>query len=38
MIYWIKWQTREGTNGGAKIQIGDEVWFGVYNKEVILFP
>ena len=34
----LKEAITEGTNGGAKIQIGDEVWFGVYNKEVILFP
>ena len=34
----LKEAITEGTNCGAKIQIGDEVWFGVYNKEVILFP
>lgn len=27
----------EGTNGGAKIEKGDEIWYGLFNKEVILF-
>ncbi len=27
----------EGTNGGAKIGKGDEIWYGLLNKEVILF-
>jgi len=27
----------EGTNGGAKIEKGDEIWYGLINKEVILF-
>ena len=27
----------EGTSGGAKIEKGDEVWYGTLNKEVILF-
>jgi len=27
----------EGTNGGARIEKGDELWYGVLNKEVILF-
>lgn len=27
----------EGTSGGAKIEKGDEIWYGIINKEVILF-
>ena len=27
----------EGTSGSAKIEKGDEVWYGTLNKEVILF-
>ena len=27
----------EGTSGGAKIEKGDEIWYGLLNKEVILF-
>lgn len=27
----------EGTSGGAKIEKGDEIWYGILNKEVILF-
>lgn len=27
----------EGTSGGAKIQKGNEIWYGLLNKEVILF-
>lgn len=27
----------EGTSGGAKITKGDEIWYGLLNKEVILF-
>lgn len=27
----------EGTAGGARITKGDEIWFGLLNKEVILF-
>lgn len=28
----------EGTSGGAGIEKGDEIWYGLLNKEVILFP
>lgn len=28
----------EGTSGGAGIQKGDEIWYGLLNKEVLLFP
>ena len=27
----------EGTNGGARLEKGDEIWYGLLNKEVILF-
>lgn len=27
----------EGTSGGAKIEKGDEIWYGLLDKEVILF-
>lgn len=27
----------EGTSGGASIEKGDEIWYGLLNKEVILF-
>lgn len=27
----------EGTSGGAKIEKGDEIWYGLLNKEVIVF-
>ena len=27
----------EGTSGGAKIEKGDDIWYGLLNKEVILF-
>ena len=30
-------QLIEGTNGGARLEKGDEIWYGILNKEVILF-
>lgn len=27
----------EGTNGGARLEKGDEIWYGLLNKDVILF-
>ncbi|HIR06206.1 MAG TPA: YigZ family protein [Candidatus Copromonas faecavium] len=33
----LKEALTEGTNGTAGIELGDEVWFGLYNKEVVLF-
>ncbi len=33
----LKNKITEGTAGGARIEKGDEIWFGLLNKEVILF-